>query len=320
MKYYFFVNPAAGQGKGDAEFIRAIENVAAEAGCLADTEIIKTNAVGDGERKARELAAALAGEAGRFYACGGDGTANEVINGTADFPNTAVGIIPIGTGNDAVRNYPEAGDYLNLKAQLAGRTKKIDLIRYSGLIDGRQQTRYCVNMINIGFDCNVVELAGRLKRKPLIAGSAAYLLAVLGMFIQMKGISLRVIEDGETRREGKMLLCALCNGSYCGGGIKTAPQAKVNDGVFDINIVNEVSRGTFLRFFPKFSKGEHEGLPGVEKIVNTWPSRGAEFLPYDTEDFFICVDGEICLTTGIRAEICPEALNIIVPLEPGNEM
>ena len=89
------------------------------------------------------------------------------------------------------------------------------------MIGGRFQQRYCANMFNIGFDCNVVELAGRLKKKPLISGSVAYLLAVAGMFIRKKGISLRLTDEtAETERilDGEVLLCSVANGSYCAAG------------------------------------------------------------------------------------------------------
>lgn len=316
MKYFFFINPVAGQGDKAAPLMAEIQK--AMKGVDGSYEIFLTNAVGDGRKKAREFAEGLNGEEGRFFACGGDGTAGEIINGIYGFDNIAFGIVPIGTGNDTVRNFPYAGDFSDIRSQIFGDEEKIDLIEYSGFIDGAERIGYCVNMINVGFDCNVVELAGRLKQKPMISGSMAYLAAVFGVFARKKGIALNVLdfqerEEPETVKSGEMLLCAVCNGSYCGGGIKTAPMSDVKDGEFELNIVNDVTRGTFLKLFPKMQKGEHMDYPGIDEYLKVVKTKKARLLPYNTEDFFICVDGEIMITTGITVEMKESALRFIVP-------
>lgn len=310
MINYFFINPAAGQGKG----IDALtENILQTAAALKmQCKIHVTTGIGDGEAKAREFAERLDGEPARFYACGGDGTLNEIINGISGFDNIAVGCLPIGTGNDTVRNFPDGGGFMNIKEQLLGKEVRVDLMEYSGFIGGRQQTRYCVNMFNIGFDCNVVELAGRLKKKPLISGSFAYLLAVLGIFIKKKGVRLRLMEGEEVLADGKVLLCAIANGKYCGGGLKTSPQSVIDDGFFDVNIVRDVTRMTFLRLFPKYMKGTHLQVPGVEKIIDIRKSVKLKLLPKD-EALFLCADGEISQASAVEFQILPGELRFIVP-------
>ena len=207
MKTYFFINPAAGQGKGTEQLAEEIRKAASD--LQTECEIYFTEGVYDGQKRARRIAEELNGEAARFYACGGDGTLNEIINGAYGFENIETGCIPIGTGNDTVRYFSEAGDFRSVRAQLSGESVPVDLIRYTGMIEGRKQTRYCINMFNVGFDCNVVELAGRLKKKPLISGSFAYLLAILGMFIKKEGIRLKLTEDEEVLADGEVLLCAV---------------------------------------------------------------------------------------------------------------
>ena len=207
MKNYFFVNPAAGQGRGTEKLVERIEEISKR---LGETSFIyHTKDIGDGEIKARETAAALNGEPARFYACGGDGTLNEIINGIIGFSNVSAGCIPTGTGNDMIRNFPGAGDFSDIEAQLRGTLHRIDLIRYAGVISGVFKERYCANMFNIGFDCNVVELAGRLKKKPLISGSVAYLLAVAGMFIRKKGIALKLTEGEEILLDGENIFTGM---------------------------------------------------------------------------------------------------------------
>ena len=311
MKYVFIVNPVSGQGKGIKEFLDGIKSIGKKLDL--DYEIYLTKSVGDGENFARNRAEALNGDEARFYACGGDGTVNEVINGIIGYGNVAAGCVPLGTGNDLVRNFPQAGDFMDIESQIKGVDKKVDLIKYSGVVNGIQQTRYCANMFNIGFDCNVVELAGRLKKKPMISGSMAYLLAVGGVFARKKTIHLKLTEGDELVLDEDVLLCSVCNGSYCGGGIYGAPQAAVDDGVFDINIINDVTRAQFLQLFPKYKKGTHMEEKGIEKVIRVRKCKTLT-LETGTKNFFLCADGEITLAEKIHFEIQPGLLNFIVPL------
>ena len=175
------------------EVLASADKLGVEAG------IYVTKSRGDAENFARLAAseAENAGEEIHIIACGGDGTLNEVLNGVMGFDYAAVGVMPTGTGNDFVRNFPDAGDFMSINAQLKGKVERCDAIRYSGFIDGREQTRYCANMFNIGFDCNVVDLTATLKEYPLLKGSFAYLAAVMGILIKKKGANLKVEIDGE---------------------------------------------------------------------------------------------------------------------------
>ena len=334
MNYYFFVNPVAGKGKGSEKLVWKIRAAAEKAG--VQPVIYQTKGVGDAERRAREIAESLCGagpdpgfdkgsEIARFYACGGDGTVNEVVNGIAGFPGIAVGIIPTGTGNDTIRNFfsdnhsGEQGyplykeDFQNIEKQLAGNVVTIDLMKYRGVIDGVQRERYCVNMFNNGFDCNVVARAAELKKKPFISGSFAYLLAVFQMFVRKKGIALTVSADQREIRSGQMLLCSVSNGSFCGGGIKSSPLSSVCDEVIEINLINDVTRRKFLKLFPKFSQGKHYEMEEAKGIVEMVRCRTARLEPFGAEAFQCCVDGEIAVTTGLEIEVCPGALQMILP-------
>lgn len=316
MKHIFIINPAAGQGK-ELETLR--QEILRETRLrLIEAVIHRTNARGDAERTAARYAAELKGEEARFYACGGDGTLNEVINGAAGYPNISVGMIPIGTGNDTIRNFsPPEKAFRSVAAQLTGTPRQIDLLRCRGRIDGINVDRFCVNMINNGFDCNVVARAAQLKERPFLAGSAAYMLAVFEKFVRREGIRLTVYGDGEKIIDGSMLLCAVCNGSYCGGGIKSAPQASLVDGMLDLNIINYVSRRQFLRFFPDFARGKHLERKDIGDLLITKKCRRVRLVPKDSESFLTCVDGEIADTSGLEVEICPGALRLIIPEHRG---
>lgn len=310
MKNYFFINPMAGQGAGINELKAKIESAASILG--VENVIYMTKSIGDGEQQARKIAESLNGEEARFFACGGDGTLGEIVNGAVDYPNVIVGCIPNGTGNDTVRNFDNSDKFTDVLAQLEGTPETIDLIKYSGVINGRHQEKYCINMFNIGFDCNVVEMAGRLKKKPMISGSAAYLMAVLGMFLQKKCIDLKLESDGEIILDEEVLLCAIANGSFCGGGMKTSPQSSMSDGCFDINIVNNVTRTEFVKLFPKYQKGTHLSVKGIEKVVRVRKSKNLKLVPKE-KNFFLCCDGEIYLAGEILFEIAPGKIRFNVP-------
>ena len=294
MRTVFIVNPKAGKGQGREKFIAEIEAASEKTG--VPVEIYSTQGSGDGEILAAQLAqeAEVRGEETRIIACGGDG------------------MVPIGTGNDFCRNFPEAGDFLDIEAQLTGTVMDCDAIRYSGMLDGRVQTRYCANMFNIGFDCNVVDLTAKLKTYPLLAGSMAYLMAVLCILVRKKGADLRVELDGEVYEDGPVLLTALANGSFCGGGVKSAPTARLDDGLMDVNIIYNVSRREFLSKFPAYSKGTHMQLPGIEKIIFARQCRRAVITPRQGA-MRLCTDGEIVDAGRIEFEVVPRAFRLLLP-------
>lgn len=312
MKTVFLLNPKAGKGKGLDRIKEEVDMTAKMTGI--DAGIYLTKSVGDAEKFAGLAAdeAEKKGEEIRLIACGGDGTLNEVINGVIGHSCASVGVMPIGTGNDFVRNFSDAGDFMSVEAQLKGTVKKCDLIRYSGVIGGKEQTRYCVNMFNIGFDCNVVDLTAKVKEYPLLKGSLAYLVSVLAILVKKKGASLKVEIDGETVQDGPVLLTAVANGAFCGGGVKGLPKANLTDGMMDASIIYNVSRREFLKKFPYYAKGTHLELPDVDKIVYYRQCREVTITPLEGV-MRLCVDGEISDAGRVHMEIVPEAANIVVP-------
>ena len=312
MKIIFVINPKAGKGKGIDKLTEKIRSASDKTGIKAD--IYMTKAAGDAEAIADLMGkeTEASGEEVRLIACGGDGTLNEVLNGAIKYENLTVGVVPIGTGNDFCRNFPDDGDFLDMEAQLTGKVIKSDAIRYSGLMAGKEQTRYCANMFNIGFDCNVVDLTAKLKTYPLIAGSFAYLLGVAITFIKKKGAKLRVELDGEVIEDGSLLLTTIANGGFCGGGVHSSPYASVTDGIMDVNVIYNVSRWQFLKKFPYYAKGPHMELPGISDIIYAGTCRKARITPLDGT-MRLCTDGEIVDAGTIDFEIVPEAFNLLVP-------
>lgn len=303
MKTIFIINPKAGQKKDIDKIIEEIRAVSKEINATVDTYI--TECPGDGERYVREYC--MSGEKARFIACGGDGTLGEVVNGAYGFEGVEVGVIPMGTGNDFCRNFPRRDVFSDIRAQLSGKTMKCDLIRYTT----NEKTRYCVNMFNIGFDCNVADMTNTMKTKPFISGSLAYFLSIFCILVKKKGANLKIDLDGKEIHHGPLLLTTIANGSFCGGGVKSNPGASVSDGMMDVNVVYNVSRLTFISKLPYYMKGTHTKLKNIEKIIATFKSRKITITPQD--GMRLCIDGEISDAGKTEFEIVKDGFSFVLP-------
>lgn len=308
MKTVFVINPKAGQGKVTEKLIDSIKKITEENGF--DTEIYTTKAVGDAEVFVKNYC--NTNGPARFIACGGDGTLCEVANGIMGCDGAQAGVIPMGTGNDFCRNFSDHCDFFNVEAQITSEAEKCDIIRYTTALDGKTIVRYGVNMFNIGFDCNVADMTTNMKKKPFVSGHMAYLLSIFVTLIKKKGANLKIELDGKTVHSGPLLLCALANGVFCGGGVKSNPRASLHDGMIDINIVRNVTRTKFITLLPHYIKGNHINLEGIDHIITTTKSKKVTITPIEGK-MRICVDGEIADATKIEFEVVNSAFSFVVP-------
>ena len=298
MKHIFIINPCAGQGK-------AVKLITAIDAALEETEyqysIYQTKAAGDAERFVKETCEA--GEKVRFYVCGGDGSFHEAVNGAKGFPEAEIGVIPVGTGNDFVRNFGKKTDFMDILSQVEGEPMPCDVIELNG--------RYVVNMANIGFDCEVAAKASEWKKKPLISGPAAYIMGIFSEFAKPMGKRMSFRWEDGTTMTGRYLLCTIANGSFCGGGFCSSPKAALNDGLMDVGIVKMIPRRKFVGILPKYKTGTYlETKLGKEKVLYE-KYRKLELAV--AEPTHICVDGEISKFTYLKAEMVPQAFRFIVP-------
>ena len=298
MEHIFIINPSAGQGKA-AKLIPAIQ-LALE-GTTYKYSIYTTKAAGDAERFVRETCET--GRKVRFYVCGGDGSFHEAVNGAKGFPEAELGVIPIGTGNDFVRNFGRKGDFMDILSQVEGRSMSCDVIDING--------RYVVNMANIGFDCEVVVQAGKWKQKPLISGPVAYIMGIVSEFAKPMGKRISFRWADGTTMTGKFLLCTLANGSFCGGGFCSSPKAALNDGLMDVGIVQMLPRGRFIGILPKYKTGTYlDTKLGKEKVLYEKYEKLELAVAEPTN---ISIDGEIRQFTYLKAEMVKGAFRFIVP-------
>lgn len=293
MKHIFIVNPAAGKGKS-LELVPFIQE------CFKTREedelvIEITKYPGHAAEIAKEYASA---EECRIYSIGGDGTVNEIVNGIAG-TSSAIGVIPTGSGNDFVRSLHSETDIKALIAgSIAGTEKSIDLAKVND--------KYFVNISSIGFDADVVFNAMKFKKKPGITGSMAYVLSIIYTGFKHKINRIKVDIDGD-KFEMDSLLVAVANGKYYGGGMIPAPDAVIDDGLFDICLVGRVSRLQILSLFPKYMKGQH----GVLKPVSF--RKGQRVRVVGDEELCLNIDGEIVTAKTINFEIIKSGIKVILP-------
>lgn len=271
---------------------------------LGALEVEATRAPRDAERIARE--AARAGVE-RILVAGGDGTVSEVVSGLlgADLgAYTTLGLLPLGTGGDLPRTLGVPRDLERAIDRIAsGKTRRIDAgrLRYRDRT-GAERTAWFLNVTSFGISGLVDELVTHAPRA--LGGSVAFLLATMRALARYRPGVVRIRADGELLHDGPLVLAAVANGRYFGGGMHVAPHARPDDGLFDVVVSTETSRARLLRLLPSLYRGRHLASPSV--IV-----RQARVIEAEAEPgtVWLDVDGEPLGTLPARIEILPGAID-----------
>ncbi len=270
--FILIANPISGKGhaKNVAEQAHAALTEAGQQG-----QLVFTAAAGDAKRFAHEAAA----NGVRFViACGGDGTLHEVVNGIATLPDVILGVLPCGRGNDfaaaiGVPLKPETA----IATLLSGTPIHVDLGRCyqinreligealepeSALTNNRQPTtdNYFTTIATCGYDAEVSRRAA--KGTPVFAGTASYAYAAVETLFYYDPPVVHLEGDFGTY-DGEILLAATGITNRYGGGFKIVPDARINDGLFDVCIIRPVSELTVLRLMVTLFWGGHVSHPAV---------------------------------------------------------
>ena len=298
MKHIFIVNPHAGPESAAARIEALIKKAE-----LRDYEIYQTKAPLDATEYVRSRCEAEPDETLRFYACGGDGTLNEVSAGAGGFANAQVTCYPCGSGNDYVKYYGEIGDF-TLERLQNGRVEKIDLLSVNG--------RRGINACHFGFDSFVAEKMSKLRRKAIIGGKNSYTTSVaIGLFRAMKN-DYTVEVDGEILNpRGKMLLCTIANGGYVGGGYNCAPRSDNADGYLEVCFVNPISIPTFLKLMGSYRKGKHLDDPRFDKHIKYRRAKSVRVTC--PKPMPVSIDGEVVHFSDFTVTVEPGAVNFVIP-------
>ncbi|MCR4925354.1 MAG: diacylglycerol kinase family lipid kinase [Clostridiales bacterium] len=296
MQHIFLINPLAGKGKALAEIKPEIESYCEENNI--DYQIIIPDAAGKTTQIVKEMADT--GNEYRFYACGGDGTLYEVVNGAYNHPNAQVAVLPLGSGNDFIRLFGKKEDFLDLDAQMNGTVVVLDAIK-SG-------DRVAINQCSMGLDAEVCAKQAYFKKSPLLNGESAYYASLLYCIRKKTNLTFTItIDDGEPFTQ-KTLFCLCANSRWYGGGFKGAPLAEPDDGWLDFVIMkNDMNLMQMLPMINVYKEGRHLDMERVKFV------RGKKLTVHSDSLAAVNFDGECEYVYDRTFEIIEKAVNFVVP-------
>ena len=295
MTHLFIINPAAGSRDRTAEYREKIEK--AFAGRNDTYRIAVSQGPGDCTRIARE--AAESGQEVRIYACGGDGTLNEVVHGAAGYPNAAVTVYSGGSGNDFVKAFDDPKAFFDLDRLLDAEETEFDLIRCNDDIS--------LNICSVGLDARIGTDVAHYKRLPLLHGFRAYVVSTV--VNTLRGVSEHYVVEvnGETIDAEQTLIC-VCNGRFYGGGFNPVPEADPTDGMLDILLVTKVSRLKVAEVVGKYKDGKFRDFPDLIRYI-----RARSIKITCDGPTAISLDGELRTAQEITMSIADEKLRFFYP-------
>ena len=300
MIYHFIMNPKSGRSRK----YKNLEDLIKDA-CKTrqlSYHIYYTTCTGDATEYVSSMVR-ISQERQRFICVGGDGTLNEIVNSAPCNDNIEFGVIPAGTGNDFVRNFTNKELFFNVNAQIDGSAIPLNLIKCND--------KYCVNMINIGFDCSVVKESDRLKKIKFFHSSLSYIGGIATTVFKKIGTNMKITYDDGTVTEKLFTLVAIGNGKYCGGGFCGVPKAKLDDGLIDVCAIDKISVFKFFALVGKYKKGTHLNSKQGQRVIKY--SQVSHFKMEFDEPIPICIDGEISGAKTIDFTAIPEGFNFVLP-------
>ena len=298
MKHLFIVNPVAGGRDRTEEVTAAAQAVLGPAGL--EFEVYRTKAPMDAVEKIR--AEAKVCDDLRVFACGGDGTLNECVNGAAKLENVSVTSYPGGTGNDFIKAFGDDRErFFDLAQLVYGEIRKFDLIETCG--------RYSINICSVGADARIGTDVHKYSSIPVLgAGPMAYVTSLVVNVI--KGLNQPVkVTSRELCYEGMSAIVTACNGQYYGGGFRPSIDARPDDRKMEMFVVKELKLHQFAALIGKYSKGKWREIP-EDKLVHFYTDN---ILIETPEPVVVNVDGEALYSDHINFTLVPAGVNFIVP-------
>jgi YegS/Rv2252/BmrU family lipid kinase len=306
------VNPAAAGGRAKRRFAKLEAKVRER---LGELDVEWTARPRDAERIVRE---AVRAGVRRILVVGGDGTMREVVAGalSAGVRSPAeLGLLPFGTGGDLRRTLGVPSDLEGALEVLAtGVPRAFDAGRatFSDGDGGRTET-YFANVASVGISGLVTKLVNTAPKA--LGGRISFLVGTLRGLLRYSAPPVRLRLDGEILIEGPLVLAAIANGGWFGGGMRVAPDARADDGVFDVVVIPDFGKLRLLVDLPRIYTGTHLAVEGVlsarGRLLEAEPLPGGDAV-------WLEIDGEPLGRLPARFELLPGALRLLVPVSaPG---
>jgi len=278
MRTCIILNPIAGAVKNVDAIRERLRGLNSERFCICERS-------GDAEKFANE-----ASDFDLVVSAGGDGTLNEVVNGIARGGcKAALGVLPLGTGNDFARTLGVPNNLDTAIEQImAGKTRAIDLVRVTS-----DSVRYFANVSSGGFSGVVDE-----KLTPEMKRTAA--------FSELRGYATRVALDGAEALDLDLYNVVVANGRYVAGGIPIAPEADLVDGLLDIVLIPERGPAELAILAAQILVGKHLSSDAI--IFR----RAKKIAISSRPGMWFNVDGELIGNEPATFELLPQALRCVV--------
>ncbi len=305
-QHLFIINPKAGSKDRYAKMSDTIRNLAIDGVVFIE----KTDYPGHATEIVLDYLS-RSSDFLRIYSCGGDGTLSEVVSGVyaSENKNCAIGVVPIGSGNDFIKNFGgmTKNDFLDLAKMTDGDYISTDVIKVSD----EEKSAVSINIVSAGFDAAAAKGMSKFKRIPLIRKFSYEFSLVECLFTKTKH-RFKLIADGVEVEDGtKDYLFALAaNGTYYGGGYKASPLSDLSDGYMDFIRIKTVGFFRILRLVGIYRKGEHLS---ITDIVDWQRCKKLEFVKDGYIDMNL--DGEIIPMKNPTVEIIDDAVNVILPVK-----
>lgn len=304
MEWFVIVNPNAGKRKGEKDWLEI-------AALLTEAGIQFVNVFTEHRGHAVLLTRKYIENGYRnIIVVGGDGTLNEVVNGIftqAHVPgeNVRLAMIPVGTGNDWCRMFNIPGDY---KQAIQLITKNKIFIQDTGTIKyisskGVEKTRYFINMAGMGFDAMVAKKTNKQKELGK-SNPMSYVVNILSSLFLYTSTKVTIMLDSEKIASDIFSMSVgICQ--YNGGGMKQAPDALPDDGLFDMTLIKPIGKFKIIRNIIKLFDGSFTKLPEVSTF------RSSKIIVHSEPPMFMEADGESLGHTPFVFNILPQSLYVV---------
>ena len=298
MKHIFIVNPAAGGQDNTRKINEAVKSLAAQKGF--EYKVCISERPKHAEEIVHKIMKEYPDETVRFYACGGDGTLNEVAQGVVHYDNAQLTNLPYGTGNDFIRIFSKDGEFA-LENLIDGEVMDIDYIETSEGVS--------VNITTIGLDARVARGMQKYKRIFKQNGQLPYVISIFENIVTPMSRNLKIEIDGKDV-SGDYVVLLVANGNYYGGGFNPVPDASITDGKLNVLLIKKLSRLTVARVINAYKNGEYKNYP---QYIDYFEAETVTVKQNDKYIMDLNLDGEVIGVSEAKISIGQKKIHFVVP-------